>query len=627
MKPDSEVEERGSEHEPQVRDRDKMKRRLAGASLVAAGAAVLAAEARLGLGTAPAPAPAAPGASPGTGTQQAGTRASGSTAGGTGLAGGTTSLRGDFKIEEVGRAPYTTPFIVPLPMPKIAEPVSGLSPEPEKYPVEGEAGRLPHQAWDRFPPQKFYHVKVEEKDHEFHPELPKQKIWGYGGITPGLTFVVKYGEPILVRFENELPLDHVGYGTPEISTHLHNGHTPSESDGFPGDYYSERKCGSTLSRPGKFKDHHYPNICSNVDAFPDTGGNHALALGTLWYHDHRMEFTAPNVYRGLAGFYLIFDELDSDDEYDEHEGALGLPSGVGKYDIPLVFQDRRFDSGGYLYFDQFDPEGIVGDKFLVNGKVQPFFSVERRKYRFRMLNGSSLRFYEFYLVYQGIDQKFHQIGNDGNLLPAPVLTSKLRLGVAERGDLIVDFAQYPLGARLYIVNKLEHLDGRGPTGRILNPGTQIMRIDVDREPATPDHSRLPATLRPLPKIDTSKVRTVRRWDFGRLNNMWTVNDLLFDETKPAALIKRGVEEIWELRGKGSWSHPVHIHFEEMRIISRNGLPPPPHEAGRKDVFVLSPGETVRILVCFRDFVGKYVMHCHNTIHEDHHMMVRFDVVP
>ena len=603
------------------------KRRLAGASLAAAGAAVLAAGTRLGSSaTAPAsPAELAGGpagaggaaATPGTVTT-AGTVAT--------LGTGTTATRGDFKIEDVGKAPYTTPFIVPLPMPPIKEPVSGLSPEPGEYPDEDEAGRLPHQAWGRFPPKKFYYIKVEEKEHEFHPELPRQKIWGYDGITPGPTFVVKYGEPILVRIENALPKDHVGYGTPEISTHLHNGHTPSESDGFPGDYYSETKCGSTLERPGKFKDHHYPNVCSNVDAYPDTGGNRQLALGTLWYHDHRMEFTAPNVYRGLAGFYLIFDELDSSDEYDARPGALCLPSGVGRYDIPLVFQDRRFDSGGYLFFDQLDPEGIVGDKFCVNGKVQPFFSVERRKYRFRMLNGSALRFYEFYLVYQGVNQGFHQIGNDGNLLPAPVATNKLRLGVAERGDLIIDFSRYPLGAKLYIVNKLEHLDGRGPTGRILEPGTQIMRIDVDRDPETPDHSQVPAVLRPLSPVDLRKPRPERRFDFGRLNNMWTVNDQLFDETRPIAQVKRGVEEIWTLRGKGSWSHPVHIHFEEMRILSRNGRPPPPHEAGRKDVFVLSPGEEVRILVCFRDFLGKYVMHCHNTIHEDHHMMARFDVV-
>lgn len=596
--------------------RQRTRRRLAGAALVATGAAVLAAEAKFGLSEGAAPAASAPAAPP----APTAAPATAATASGKSLSQAASSKSG-----EVGAAPYTTPFVVPLPMPEIADPVSGLSPVPGREPGDREAGRLPHQAWVRYPPQKFYSLRVEEKEHSFHPELPRQTIWGYDGITPGPCFVVKYGEPILVRIENRLPQDHVGFGTPEISTHLHNGHTPSESDGFPGDYYSEARCGSTLSRAGKYKDHHYPNVMSNLDAVSGTG-DARLALGTLWYHDHRMEFTAPNVYRGLAGFYLMFDDIDSNDEQDPRPGALRLPSGVGKYDIPLLIQDKRFDSGGYLYFNQFDPEGIVGDKFCVNGKIQPYFVVERRKYRFRLLDGSSLRFFDLYLVYQGQDQQFHQIGNDGNLLPAPVATNHVRLGVAERADLIIDFSKYPLGSKLYIVNKLEHLDGRGPTGRILNPGTSIMRIDVDREPGSPDMSVLPEVLRELAPIDLKKPRPERRWDFGRVNNMWTVNDKLFDETRPAAQIKRGVEEIWTLRGKGSWSHPVHIHFEEMRILTRNGKAPPAHEAGRKDVFVLSPGEEVRILVCFRDFVGKYVMHCHNTIHEDHHMMVRFDVI-
>jgi FtsP/CotA-like multicopper oxidase with cupredoxin domain len=169
----------------------------------------------------------------------------------------------------------------------------------------------------------------------------------------------------------------------------------------------------------------------------------------------------------------VFDGLDTGNEKDERPGTLRLPSGVGKYDIPLLFQDKSFDSGGFLYFNQFDPEGIVGEKFLVNGKIQPYFSVERRKYRFRALNGSSLRFYQFYIVHEGVDQQFHHIANDGNLLTAPVLTNTLRLAVAERGDIVVDFAKFPIGSKVHIVNRLEHLDGRGPTGRMLTPGTRF----------------------------------------------------------------------------------------------------------------------------------------------------------
>jgi FtsP/CotA-like multicopper oxidase with cupredoxin domain len=81
-----------------------------------------------------------------------------------------------------------------------------------------------------------------------------------------------------------------------------------------------------------------------------------------------------------------------------------------------------------------------------------------------------------------------------------------------------------------------------------------------------------------------------------------------------------------LRGKGNWSHPVHIHFEEGRILSRNGRAPPLHERGRKDVYVISPGEELRLVLKFRDYTGKYMMHCHNLVHEDHAMMIRWDIV-
>ena len=136
---------------------------------------------------------------------------------------------------------------------------------------------------------------------------------------------------------------------------------------------------------------------------------------------------------------------------------------------------------------------------------------------------------------------------------------------------------------------------------------------------------MPDTLRELPEFSTREAVRERTWEFDRENDVWTVNGRIFDETRPAATVKCGTAEIWRLKGKGSWHHPVHIHMEEGRILTRNGKPPPPHERGRKDVFVLNPGEEVRIFIRFRDFEGRYVMHCHNLIHEDHDMMVRFDV--
>jgi FtsP/CotA-like multicopper oxidase with cupredoxin domain len=301
-----------------------------------------------------------------------------------------------------------------------------------------------------------------------------------------------------------------------------------------------------------------------------------------------------------------------------------------------VFQDKAFDSSGYLAFDQFNSDGILGNKFCVNGKIQPQFSVERRKYRFRYLSGGPSRIYEFYLTNAaGVNQDFVRISNDGNLYERPLTTKKMLLGVAERGDIIIDFSKYPIGTKLYVVNRMDQTNGRGPdkgaardaNGLLISAGVQVLRFDIDREPPVPDMSQIPSHLRELPPINLAEVVTTRTFEFNKSNGGWTVNGKLFDVTVATAQPKQGTAEIWELNGAGDWWHPIHIHFEEGRILSRNGLPPEPYEAGRKDVYLLKPGDKVRVFMRFRDFLGKYMMHCHNLIHEDHAMMIRWDIVP
>jgi FtsP/CotA-like multicopper oxidase with cupredoxin domain len=542
--------------------------------------------------------------------------------------------------------PFTTPWVVTLPVYTAKLPVASLSPAPTVAPniAGGECGRPSHQRESEFPSQKLYVMRTKEAWHSFHPELPIQKIWGYDGKVPGPTFVERYGVPITVRIYNDLPTTGIGFGSPEISTHLHNLHSGSESDGFTGDYYSPTKYGPTMTAPGLFKDHHYPNAYAGFDnplyvpttTLAPSKGDPREALGTLWYHDHRLDFTGPNVYKGLTGFYLLFDHIDSGNENDPNPQALRLPSGVGKYDIPLVFQDKAFDAAGYLTFDQFNTDGILGNKFCVNGKIQPKMSVERRKYRFRLLDGGPSRVYEFYLSDAAgvVNLPFTHISNDGNLFPAPLTTQKVMLGAAERGDIIIDFSQYPIGTKLYLINRMEQTNGRGPVngardanGLLLSAGTQLLRFDIDTNPTVPDNSRVPAQLRALPPIDLGEVVATRTFLFGLANGGWTVNGNLFDVNVASASPKKGTAEIWVLKGTGQWHHPIHIHFEEGRILSRNGQPPAPHEAGRKDVYLLQPNDEVQVFLRFREFEGKYMMHCHNLIHEDHAMMVRWDIVP
>ncbi|WP_256657910.1 multicopper oxidase family protein [Pseudomonas sp. 2FG] len=522
-------------------------------------------------------------------------------------------------------------------------PVDQLTPSPSVTANTAggeECGRGPHQRHDELTgalgaPLLYALNAVERPDWQFHPDYPKQPVWVFESDNPDKSqfspvFFARYGQPILCRIRNKLPQNHTGFGTPEISVHLHNLHTPSESDGFPGDYFSPNKAGPTLTAPGSFKDHFYPNIYAGYDQQKTPLGDPDEALGTLWFHDHTLDFTAPNTVRGLFGFYLLFDSLDSNNEGPQSSG-LRLPS--HPYDYTLSFGDRRFDANGRLFFDQFNPEGVLGDKVIVNGKIEPVLRVAKRKYRLRLLNAGPSRNYELYLARaNGVVQTFTYIGNDGNLLPAPLRNQvKVRIGVAERADIVVDFSRYPLGTELYIVNRLEQITTRKP-GNVKAPGTQLLKLIVDRTAA--DVSVVPNVLRPLPALPTAAeiaAFPVRRWVFARSGGMWTINDQLVDVQTPRAQIPQGAYEVWELVNiDDGWIHPIHIHFEEGRILSRNfegiNVPLAAHERGRKDVYVLRGPETIRVLLRFRDFKGKYPMHCHNMIHEDHAMMLRWDIV-
>ena len=118
------------------------------------------------------------------------------------------------------------------------------------------------------------------------------------------------------------------------------------------------------------------------------------------------------------------------------------------------------------------------------------------------------------------------------------------------------------------------------------------------------------------------------WTFDSSGDQWVVNDRLFDPNVVMANPTEGTSEIWVLQNDGGeWSHPIHIHFEEFQMLSRNGRTPTTIERGRKDVARLGPDDQVKVFLRFRDFVGRYPIHCHNTVHEDHAMMARWDIVP
>jgi FtsP/CotA-like multicopper oxidase with cupredoxin domain len=528
-------------------------------------------------------------------------------------------------IDDFVTSPATRPFRQQLPIPQ-ALPATTLNPAPRRTAniAAGEAPRAAHQRWNEFLPVKEFALHARPALVRFHPDLPLSYVWGFNGKVQGPTIIGKYGEPAIVRFFNDLPANHTGFGIEEMTIHMHNGHTPSESDGFAGDFFG----------PSVWKDNHYPNILAGYDAFPATEGDPREAQYTYWYHDHRAMFTAGNTYRGLAGMYWLFDDKDSGNENDPNPNALRLPSGYGVHDIPLEFSDKLFCPDGTLLAD---PAGFVfqGDKWCVNGAIQPFLPVKRRKYRFRLLNTGPERTWIHKLT-NGMN--FKVVATDGNLLKNPITVGSITHSVAERYDVILDFSGRHIGDKIYLLNDNPDDDPQFvgfPSPTPLPPGVDIeqvvMRFDVVGDEADP--SRVPATLTDYPSLNVP-ISGTKVWEFTRNDNApaglnFQINGKTFDASRVDHRVEKGTAEIWVLRNlvpESNWTHPVHIHFEEFRVLARNGGPPPPLETGRKDVIRMAPGDEVVLFMQFRDFVGRYLIHCHNMNHEDSFMMVRWDIV-
>ena len=589
-------------------------------------------------------------------------------------------------------SPKTQPFIDPLPiLPTAATvPLSSLSPQPTDAPntASGSDGSevraATHQGPSRYPGQ-FPHANGLSRYYKFRqvqftarqtsdPAIGPQTIWGFddgthGPHSPGPTYAANYGTPQLTRNINALPsvnqVNNTGFGMNSVTTHLHNGHTPSESDGNPCDFYI----------PGRFCDQYYPEVRAGFGSTHQPNGDVNETMSTLWYHDHRVDFTSQNTYKGLVGYHLLFSEVGSNsgDTGNENTG-FRLPSFVANptstnptFDIPLVFADKVYDSSGQLVFDLFNLDGILGDTFLVNGVIRPFLQVSPRRYRFRLLDTGPSRFYSFFLTGNvngpgnPTTNPFFVISSDGNLLPHPIQVDHVRIGPAERVDIIIDFSKFA-GQTLYLENRLNQLNGQGPTavdsqlfpnagqdsdttectnsgisanGAILpanfGSGANLILKFLVTGPKVADNSVDPATNPTFFQLPdkTATPRIVRTFKFDRLNGQWSINGQFMDCNQFRFAVEENSVEHWLITNlSGDWTHPVHIHLEEHQIMSRNRIAPTVAEdLGRKDVVPLHPNERVELFFRFRDWLGKYPIHCHNVVHEDHAMMALWHVVP
>ncbi len=591
---------------------------------------------------------------------------------------------------------------------EFADVAHGIAPEFDGRANDPDTGQpgFPCADWNDFKTgsssgdthEKEYKLITEETTHQFFPgalvPVPPTPVFVYrdafnpsdSGRTPGPTFVVRYREPVVVRNENHLTENRDQEGSEDVNTtdhdhetsiHLHGTHCPAHCDGYP-DFY-------VLA--GEARDYYYPNIapretpdfaetetdpkkkaapvCRDVDN-PDVDNfDKTWIPSTLWYHDHAMDVTGFNVSRGLAGFYLVFDDREIGlikDSVLPPPGREALESlGVSDWDINgllgysdendagfdfgLALQDQQFDSDGNIIYDFFDHNGRIGNTFTVNGTVQPFLNVKKTKYRFRILNASSARIYQLGL---SSGDPFIVFGADSWLFPIAGIVQDFELAMGQRHDVIIDFSGYETGDEVCLENFMQQDDGRkgddvdrqNPTHllkfKVVGGDAPMASITNDtlirgfapgamhrfRPQNTPDD---PEGWAPILKNEIVRTRAI---EFDRSHGAWTVDGDFFNPRRADAVPMLGTAERWFIEnGGGGWWHPIHTHLEGFQIQKLDGRKPPFERSFNSDLANLHGGEEAKVYIKFRTFTGPFVFHCHNIEHEDMRMMGVHDPQP
>jgi FtsP/CotA-like multicopper oxidase with cupredoxin domain len=496
--------------------------------------------------------------------------------------------------------------------------------------------------------------------------------------------------------ENPNNYPRLDFGDPNFKflTHLHNGHTAPESDGNPhhmhhngGGYlpgqwvdnlYLNWPAGNDPREKQSFlwfHDHTHGHTGANV--YKGMVGLYPIYDPQLDPGDETKGLRLPGVPDPATGgvkydIPLAFYDVAFDDGATLHHDAHDPVNGTGVHP----------EWWGMHYFRHFPNHGFVGDVMTVNCVAYPVLHVKRRKYRFRMLSASIARCYNVTLMsstsgptqipidpvtakperrgqWELLDgqqcMRMTQIATDGGLLPFPVTRDMIEVWPGKRREIVVDFSKYMDGSptsindEIYLVNTMEMEDGRKP--EFDNPSdykVPLMKFVIDGNPPEPDRSLIPAKMRPLcplPPFNGNPDREFElirgggntdpetEWSIKYLNENRTLNFETPESGFAFSVSRRSPGEFWALSTGGGWTHPMHFHQEEHRVVRREGsseetADPNRHrdDMGREDLIALDPGETVTMFRKFRTFTGKYVAHCHNLAHEDHSMMFGFTII-
>ena len=447
-----------------------------------------------------------------------------------------------------------------------------------------------------------FNIELKDTTHQFFPGRPTN-TYTYSptnlesATNPsylGPTLIFRKGDFITLNVTNNLP-----GATDTTTTHWHGMHVAPVDDGGP---HTKINPGATWS----------PDFTILDEA------------GTYWYHPHLHTKTTEHVFRGCAGM-IIVEDTNSD--------ALTIPKTYGVDDFPFIIQDKTFKGD-----NQYDIPGSgirdIGDEIIVNGTIDPYLEVHQQMIRLRVLNASNQRSYNLGLRNNG---NFRMISSDGGFLEAPLTMNRLLISPGERADIVIDFSPLTVGDTISLRSYGNELVTGGISG---TPG------GLASDPLSPNHNfnviefrviaptvspvtSLSGTLNTFTKPLEADANAFRTKEMTRDGATWTINDEEFDHDVVNDMVILDDIEVWTLTNSTTGvAHPFHIHDMQFFILDIDGAAPPAYLAGRKDVVMVEPSQTVRFITQFKDFtddVIPYMYHCHILPHEDGAMMGQFVV--
>lgn len=381
----------------------------------------------------------------------------------------------------------------------------------------------------------------------------KASVWGVNGIYLGPTVRVYRGDDVKLIYSNRL--------TEPVSMTI-----------------------SGLQVPGTLMGGAARMMSPNVDWSPVVPIRQAAA--TCWYHANTPNRMAPHVYNGLAGLWLVEDEISKN---------LPLPNHYGVDDFPLIIQDKRLDNFGTPVYDPPAQGGFIGDTLLVNGVQNPYVEVSRGWVRLRLLNASNSRRYQLQL---SDGRPISVIAGDQGFLPAPVAVQQLSLAPGERREVLIDMSN---GGEVSLTageaaGMMDRLRGLFEPSNLL-VSTQVLTLKpTGLLPLVTDNLPMRLLLDQLLDGNVSRSREFRLGD-----KMAGINGTIWDMNRIDVQTQQGAWERWTIHA----DTPQAFHIQGVQFLVKrvNGAQPMAEDRGWKDT-VWVDGD-VELLVYFNQVSSEH----------------------